>query len=114
MNERMEARRRRFSEDGGFTLIELLVVIAILGILAGIVVFSVAGAGDKGQGAACEIDERTLITGEEAYFAQNNTYADEATLKTGGFLSDESDWHNITGVNAPTYSVVPVSGGPCA
>ncbi|RXM20638.1 prepilin-type N-terminal cleavage/methylation domain-containing protein, partial [Citrobacter sp. AAK_AS5] len=36
-------RERRGRGEGGFTLIELLLVIIILGILAGIVVFSVRG-----------------------------------------------------------------------
>ena len=33
--------------ESGFTLIELLIVIVILGVLAGIVVFAVAGINDK-------------------------------------------------------------------
>ena len=75
----LEARKR--AGEAGFTLIELLVVIVILAILAAVVVFAVGGIGDKGQGAACEIDERTLRTAEEAYAAQQ---ADAANMEAGG------------------------------
>ena len=64
----MEKKR---SGQGGFTLVELLVVIAILGILAAIVVFAVAGVGDKGQAAADKTTCSVLQTAEEAYFANH-------------------------------------------
>ena len=85
--------------EGGFTLIELLVVIIILGILAAVVVFAVGGVGDKGQTASCKIDTRTIRTAEEAYLAQNGSYALEAAL-VPGFLSEQSQWHTITNVVA--------------
>ena len=47
-NHLSELRKARKSE-GGFTLIELLIVIVILGVLAGIVVFSVRGITDRGD-----------------------------------------------------------------
>ncbi|MGQ0744625.1 MAG: extracellular solute-binding protein [Acidimicrobiales bacterium] len=88
---RAQARR----PQDGFTLIELLVVIIILGILAAVVVFAVGGVGDKGEAAAREIDERTLRTAQEAYFAINNRYGTEAELVAGGLLSEESSTHKI-------------------
>ena len=93
--------RERAAGEGGFTLIELLVVIAILGILSAVVVFAVSGISDKGETSACKIDTRTLATANEAHFAQLGDYADEATLKANGFLSDESSYHEITNVVNP-------------
>ncbi len=64
--------RRRGQE--GFTLVELLVVIAILGILAGVVVFAVRGAGDKGKANAAATDARIVRTALEVYCAQYGHY----------------------------------------
>ncbi|MGQ0743244.1 MAG: ABC transporter substrate-binding protein [Acidimicrobiales bacterium] len=83
--------RRKRAQEGGFTLIELLVVIIILGILAAVVVFAVGGVGDKGEASAKEIDERTLRTALEAYYAQNGEYpADQDDLVAAGLLSEPS------------------------
>jgi len=83
LNKRLEESRR----DGGFTLIELLIVIVILGILAGIVVFSVAGITDRGTASACKADLKTVQVASEAYYAKNTAYAaDMAALVTAGFL----------------------------
>ena len=88
----MEKKR---SGQGGFTLVELLVVIAILGILATIVVFAVAGVGDKGQAAADKTTCSVLRTAEEAYFASPvslGTYtASQDVLKAKGFLHTTDD-----------------------
>jgi prepilin-type N-terminal cleavage/methylation domain-containing protein len=72
------------TQDKGFTLVELLIVIVILGILATVTVFAVRGITDKGQENACEVEQRTLDTAIEAYYAQNQ--ADPATVAalTGG------------------------------
>ena len=51
----MLARIRAAREnESGFTLIELLIVIVILGVLSGIVVFSVSGITNRGNKAACK------------------------------------------------------------
>ncbi len=95
---------RKRQQEGGFTLIELLVVIIILGILAAVVVFAVGGIGDKGQASACTIDERTMRTAEEAYSAQppprggGGNYGTEQELLDGGFLSELSEYHDVTPV----------------
>jgi len=89
---RMRARRRG---ERGFTLIELLVVIVILGVLAAVVVFAVQGAGDKGDLAARQTDTKTLRTAQEAYCAQNGTYAaDDAALVNSGFLAEGGTLHH--------------------
>ena len=110
MIQRLLDKKKR-QDEGGFTLIELLVVIVILGILAAVVVFAVGGINDRGEVSACKIDTRTLQTSQEAYYAQEGTYAaSEALLVTEGFLSEQSDLHEITGFVAPTPGPPPSPG----
>jgi len=67
----MFARIRAAREsESGFTLIELLIVIVILGVLAGIVVFSVSGISGRGAKAACESNVKTVQVAQEAYYAK--------------------------------------------
>ncbi len=109
-------KNRRITDEGGFTLIELLVVIIILGILAAVVVFAVGGIGDKGEKSACKIDTRTLRTAEEAYAGSavgGGNYADESTLKTAGFLSDLSTYHEVVVGDPPNTFVINVSDPKC-
>ena len=68
------------NQDKGFTLVELLIVIVILGILATVTVFAVRGITDKGQENACSVEQRTLDTAIEAFYAQNQ--ADPAVVTT--------------------------------
>lgn len=60
--------------EGGFTLIELLIVIVILGILAAVVVFSVAGITNSGAKGACQTDVKSVEVALEAYRAQVGSY----------------------------------------
>ena len=92
----MMERIRRARQEDGFTLIEVLVVISILGILAGIVVFSVAGLSNRGQADACKTDKATLQTAVQAYFAQNSVYPANGS-SVAGFTSGSSSWHSHTG-----------------
>ena len=93
------ARSRSRRGEGGFTLIELLVVIVILGILAGVVVFSVGGVNNRGESAASQTDERTIRTAQEAFYARHGRYAASTEeLAAAGFLSGPSTLHHV----APT------------
>lgn len=78
--------RKAMKQDGGFTLIELLIVIVILGVLAGIVVFSVSGITDRGKTSACKSDLATVNTAVEAYYAQKGTYPTQESDLMGPFL----------------------------
>jgi prepilin-type N-terminal cleavage/methylation domain-containing protein len=103
----MVGKLRQMKQDEGFTLVELLVVIAILGILAGIVVFSVAGITNNGQIAACSTEKSEVITAEEAYFAKNNAYVATAAL-VGTFLNTNPSWYD--GTAASPHWVVNAAG----
>ena len=104
--------------DEGFTLIELLIVIVILGILAAVVVFSVAGVNDQGQKSACQSDVATVTTAGEAYLAQNTSHLPAATmdvLSTGGFLQGDSAKHDYTftaasGSTPASYTITSKTG----
>lgn len=86
----------RKDDDGGFTLIELLVVIVIIGILSAVVVFSVAGIGDKGNDSACKADYKTLTVAEEAHYAENGSYVDEAGLEAAEYIASSSELWAVT------------------
>ena len=66
--------------EAGFTLVELLIVVAILGILAGVVVFSVAGVQNNSQTSACKAEAATVKTAQEAYFVKVKAYGSTAQL----------------------------------
>ena len=107
----MQARRKRAQEEGGFTLIELLVVIVILGILAAVVVFAVGGIQDRGQGSACDAEEKTVEVAQEAYFAKYGGYAASATALTQSpdkVLRETPTWPTTSSTGAV------VATGKCA
>jgi len=105
-------------QDKGFTLVELLIVIVILGILATVTVFAVRGITDTGQANACAVEQRTLTTAIEAYYAQNQSDpADAATLVSSGLLQEApaaADWTFTAAAdgNPASFSANPT--GKCA
>jgi prepilin-type N-terminal cleavage/methylation domain-containing protein len=94
MRARIQAAREN---ESGFTLVELLIVIVILGVLAGIVVFSVSGITGRGAAAACKSDVASVQVATEAYYAKNGSYpADVAALVTANFLKAAPTAETIT------------------
>ncbi len=75
MLQSLNARIARSKNEGGFTLIELLVVIIIIGILLAIAVPSYMKFRDRANKSAAQANVRASIPGAEAYYADNNTYA---------------------------------------
>ena len=102
----MLARIRAAREnESGFTLIELLIVIVILGVLSGIVVFSVSGITDKGANAACKANVKTVEIAQEAYYAKTTPAAYAASvadLITAGLLKAPAP----AGITTATTGVV--------
>lgn len=109
------ARAARHNE-GGFTLIELLIVIVILGVLAGIVVFSVQFINNRGQVAACNTDIKSVQVAAEAYYAQigNNTYPsaiDDATHTATTMVGAGVLKSAPPGADSITYTYTAPAGG---
>jgi prepilin-type N-terminal cleavage/methylation domain-containing protein len=59
----------------GFTLIELLIVVVIIGILATIAIPKFANTKEKAYVASMKSDLRNLVTVEEAYLDEHQTYS---------------------------------------
>ena len=63
------------SNRKGFTLIELLIVVVIIGILAAIAIPKFANTKEKAVVAGMKSDLRNMVTAQEGFFSDNQTYA---------------------------------------
>lgn len=64
----------------GVTLIELLIVLAIIGLVAGIALPRLFHLKERAQVAAMQSDLRNLVTMEESYLAEHQTYTTDLGL----------------------------------
>jgi prepilin-type N-terminal cleavage/methylation domain-containing protein len=116
----LERVRAAKENESGFTLVELLIVIVILGVLAGIVVFSVAGITSRGKTEACKSTVSTVQVAGEAYYAKNGSYAaTTAILTSSGFLQPPAlgatDVTYVVATGPPaSLTVGPGTTGSCA
>lgn len=67
----------------GFTLIELLIVVAIIAILAAIAIPNFLDAQIRSKVSRVRTDQRSVATGLEAYFVDNNQYVAYAVGNEG-------------------------------
>lgn len=88
--------------QAGFTLIELLVVVALLGILVVIAIPQFSDARDKAYRSQMQTDLRTLVSAQEAYWDDNQTYSDQ--LPSLEFNQSESVTVTIVEATAAGWS----------
>lgn len=111
-NHLMALRKGRKAESG-FTLIELLIVIVILGVLAGIVVFSVRGISDRGDTSACKSNLKTAEVAVEAYYAKNGSNPASLAALVPDYLKSDPSVAPVPANQRVTYtaSTGAVAGG---
>jgi prepilin-type N-terminal cleavage/methylation domain-containing protein len=61
-------------DNRGFTLIELLIVVVIIGILASIGITNFGNSKERAMVAAMKTDLRNLVSAEEAFYSNGQTY----------------------------------------
>jgi general secretion pathway protein G len=116
VRQRLEALRK---QEGGFTLTELLIVIVILGVLAGIVVFSVSFVTDRGRKTACSTDKKTVETAVEAYYAAKGSWPAAqgdlvpTYLKSWPTSTDYSIAYTFPGTNGTVTGTLTAGGAAC-
>ncbi len=92
----------------GFTLIELLIVVVIIGILAAIAIPKFGATKEKSWLATMKSDLRNVVTAQESYFYDYNTYF-SGTIPDAAFAYSPS-----TNVSVVLSGVSPVGWGATA
>lgn len=70
----LKRMRTALNGNQGFTMIELLVVLGVLGILAAVAVPKFSNMTNKADMVKAKTELKTIQTGMEMYYAENNTY----------------------------------------
>jgi len=93
----------------GFTLIELLIVVAIIAILAAIAVPNFLEAQVRSKVSRVMADHRSIATGLEAYYIDNNQYPccqEGAATNSDGFGgAGISSNANLNAISNPTFAI---------
>ena len=84
------------SNRKGFTLIELLIVVVIIGILAAIAIPKFAATKDKAKLSAVKTDLRNIMTAQEGYFSDYNSYT--SSFAQLNFQPSAGNTGSMTGV----------------
>ncbi len=116
LRQRINAR-----DESGFTLIELLVVLIIIGVLLAIAIPSYLGFQKKAQQTAAMSDVRSAVPDAEAYYSDQNSYANmdattlQSTYDSGLVISDGTSTGIVSAIpgsaNTQAYCISAVSGG---
>lgn len=85
-------------KQAGFSLVELMVVVGIIGILAAIAVPKLQQFTAKAKQSEARSTLRSMDTLQQAYYAENGTYAANATV---GFVAPPSSKYTYTNVGTP-------------
>ena len=98
--------RMNKKDERGFTLIELMIVIAIIGILAAIAIPQFNAYRARSYNAGSNTDIRNIMTAQEAYFIDHDTYSAAIADLTGGYGVQISDGvsASIIAAGDTTYS----------
>ena len=107
----LEALRKGRKNEDGFTLIELLIVIVILGVLAGIVVFSVRGISDRGDTAACKSNLKTAEVAVEAYYAQTGSNPASLAILVPDYMKSDPSAGTVDAKQRVSYTAGVLTGG---
>lgn len=76
---RARERRLHIGREG-FTLVEAMIVVAVIGILAALAVVRSETPRSRAAAATMQSDLRTVGSAQEAYFADNRTYASDINV----------------------------------